>query len=150
MTPDERKELKQEIIDEGQMSDQDKAAYSEASQWVRLTNTVSWTLLIAAVPILVGLLAGAAATSASISKWILAGGSAFLAAVWFYVDYLYEKSTVGARMVLVAIEEANRFAHQFYTGQQKEVPRVHSLNLLVMAFLAVLFVAWLLIWQQLP
>jgi hypothetical protein len=58
MTPEERQQLKQEIIadvgatiEAGKMTDQDKAAYSEASQWVRLTNTVSWTLLVAVVPI---------------------------------------------------------------------------------------------------
>src|ERR1700732_517717 len=103
MTPQEKEEIIteiKEIIGERTMSDQDKPAYSEASQWVRLTNTVSWTLLVAAVPILVGLLAGAAATSATISKGVLAAGSIALGAVWFYFDYLYEKSTNGARTLL--------------------------------------------------
>ncbi|MGB9187127.1 MAG: hypothetical protein WCB34_03940 [Methylovirgula sp.] len=133
------------------MTDDEKAVYAEAGHWVRMTNTVAWTLMQVLGPILVAAFI-AALTGTAIPKCFLALGSALIAAAWFYVDFHYEKSANTARQMLIGIEAAAGFSddRKFYTAQARGVPCVHSLNLFLMCFLVVLFVAWVLAWGKLP
>lgn len=84
--------------------------YQEASQWVRLANTIIWSVGTLLVPIsfaLVGLAlnksSGAQFTGRG--KIILAVGSVFLFSFWVYASRIYKQSTNIAREVLIKIEE---------------------------------------------
>jgi hypothetical protein len=123
-TPEEIEQIRQEILPSGTLTDQDKLTYTEAGGWVRLTNNLWWSMLIAVVPILVGLLAGAGAIASTISKWVLAGGSIVLGAAWLYFDWLYERSKDAAREILTDIEESI----ERYSGQREMIPRIYSMN----------------------
>ena len=84
--------------------------YHEASQWVRLVNTIIWSVGTLLVPISFALVGLALNTSsgAQFTWWgkiILAIGSVFLFSFWVYASRIYKQSTDIARGVLVKIEE---------------------------------------------
>jgi hypothetical protein len=107
VTPEERAaikaEVRQELLNEGKLSDQDKTAYTEAGYWVRTCNTVLWTMTFAVGPILIALIT-AAALKSKIDKWVLVTGSFFIAVAWVYIDWYYEMSANDARATLGQIE----------------------------------------------
>jgi hypothetical protein len=138
-------ELKKQGAAEGGLTDQDKAVYAEAGHWVRMVNTVTWTLMLAVAPALIGLIV-AAHTSTTIPKWIFAVGSGIIALLWLYFDYLYEVSANKARAFLSGIEQTKNFGHKLYDQQQKIVPSIYSINIISLCLVVVLVLAWFFFW----
>jgi hypothetical protein len=99
------------------MSSQEKSeikpldkVYQEASQWVRLVNTIIWTMGTLLVPVSFGFVGLALNKAAGAQfdqggKVILGLGSVFLFSFWVYACRIYKNSTRAARAVLMKIEE---------------------------------------------
>jgi len=84
--------------------------YQEASQWVRLVNTIIWSMGTLLVPVSFGLLGVALNKSSGLQfdlrgKIVLGVGSVFLFGFWVYASRIYKKSVDVARKVLIEIEE---------------------------------------------
>lgn len=84
--------------------------YQEASQWVRLVNTIIWTMGTLVVPVAFGLLGVALNKSSGLQfdvrgKIVLGVGSVFLFGFWVYASRIYKKSVDVARKVLIEIEK---------------------------------------------
>jgi hypothetical protein len=74
--------------------------YQEASQWVRLVNTIIWSMGTLLVPISFGLLGVALNKSAGFEfdrrgKIVLGIGSVFLFGFWVYASRIYKDSVQG-------------------------------------------------------
>jgi hypothetical protein len=83
--------------------------YQEASQWVRLVNTIIWSMGTLLVPISFGLLGVALNKTAGFEfdrrgKIVLGIGSVFLFGFWVYASRIYKDSVQVARKVLTRIE----------------------------------------------
>lgn len=83
--------------------------YVEASQWVRLVNTIIWTMGTLLVPVSFGFVGLALNTSSGAQfeqrgKIVLGLGSVFLFSFWVYASRIYKNSTHIARRVLINIE----------------------------------------------
>lgn len=83
--------------------------YLEASQWVRLANTIIWSMGTLLVPVsfgFVGLALNNSGTQFSLrGKAILGVGSVFLFSFWVYASRIYKLSSNIARNVLIRIEK---------------------------------------------
>lgn len=77
--------------------------YNEASEWLRMCNSIIWSMGTFLVPIsaaCIGL-----ALQYPEQKFFLAAASIFLFALWVYVSRLYRGTAANARKVLMNIEE---------------------------------------------
>ena len=124
--------------------------YLEASQWVRLANTVFWTMGTFLVPISFGFVGLALNKSpdtqfSPTGKLFLGFGSIFLFSFWVYASSQYRRTSGKAREVLVNIERAWRAPKEmsFYTKQQGLVGR--PLFVLQLISLGILVAVWLII-----
>lgn len=84
--------------------------YLEASQWVRLANTIIWSMGTLLVPISFGFvgLALNRASSVQFTSWgkvFLGVGSVFLFSFWVYASRIYKLSSNISRKVLMKIEK---------------------------------------------
>lgn len=79
--------------------------YVQASEWVRLTNTIIWAIGGLVFPVCAGAL-GLGIKDRN-SRPMLALISLLLFLFWVYVSSLYRKSAVTARNTLMAIEAAS-------------------------------------------
>jgi hypothetical protein len=77
--------------------------YAEAGQWVRLCNTVVWSMGAILIPLSIGCI-GLAQQYPPRSRFF-AGASLLLYAVWVYVSRLYRNTAAEARQVLMNIEQ---------------------------------------------
>ncbi len=127
--------------------------YLEASQWVRLANTVIWSMGTLLVPLSFGFVGLALNKSASTEftfagKVLLGVGSVFLFSFWVYASFLYTSTSTAARNVLAAIEKkwTEDENLSFYIKQNAVVlKRYPSLPYAQVAALVVLIIVWLLI-----
>ncbi len=78
--------------------------YVEASQWVRMCNTVIWSMGAILIPLSIGCV-GLAQQYPGLGRFF-AGASVLLFAVWVYVSRLYRTTSAKARQVLMNIEQA--------------------------------------------
>lgn len=82
--------------------------YQEGSQWVRLANTIIWTMGTLIVPASLGFVGLALNNSGAsfplIRRIILGAGSIFLFSFWVYASRIYKVSSNISRKVLVRIE----------------------------------------------
>jgi len=140
--------------------------YQEASQWVRLVNTIIWTMGTLLVPISFGLLVVALNKSADFEfdrrgKIVLGVGSVFLFGFWVYASSLYKESVQVAREVLIEIEkgwlgENDEKGISLYRKQQpklnKRIPYLkvpYGLFYAQMITLAVLILIWsFIVWRS--
>jgi hypothetical protein len=77
--------------------------YAEAGNWVRLCNTVIWSMGAFLIPLSLGCI-GLAQKYESLKRFF-GGASIFLFAVWVYVSHIYKITSADARTVLMRIEE---------------------------------------------
>lgn len=123
--------------------------YMEASQWVRLANTIFWTVGAILVPISFGFV-GLALNKSSSTQFTLAGkiflsiGSVFLFSFWVYASSLYRHTSRQAREVLISIEKRWQMPKSvsFYTQQGLIGKALFNLQRLA---LALLVIVWFLI-----
>jgi len=126
-----------------------QAAYSEAGNWVRLSNSITWAMAaifpsLAVTPLYFSL-------TTRVPKPLLVLFSVAVAVFWIYVEYLYEKGSTHARDTLAKIESASGFGpHDFYTQQARLVPRIFIMIILYLIFCAGLALAWLMTWDWAP
>jgi hypothetical protein len=77
--------------------------YIEASQWIRMCNTIIWTMGTFLVP------ASAACIGLALNqpdrRYFLAPASVFVFGLWVYVSRLYRATAASARQVLMKIED---------------------------------------------
>ena|SRR2546423_3648116 len=82
--------------------------YQEASQWVRLANTIIWTMGTLLVTVSFGFVGLALNNSGTqfplLRKAILGVGSVFLFSFWVYASRIYKLSSNITRKVLIRIE----------------------------------------------
>ena len=135
--------------------------YQEASQWVRLVNTIIWSMGTLLVPVSFGLLGVALNKSSGFEfdrrgKIVLGIGSVFLFAFWVYASRIYKESVEVARDVLIAIEQKWKVepAMSFYEKQQPILKQFKKLGFLKIPYglflsqkitLAALILVWILI-----
>lgn len=82
--------------------------YTEAGQWIRLGNTITWAMGSIFVPFSLGALAFAVERKVQGTDLFLLGcGSVFLYLLWLYVSWLYRSSVIVARQVAMRIEESH-------------------------------------------
>lgn len=101
--------------------------YQEASQWVRLVNTIIWSMGTLLVPVSFGLLGVALNKSAGLQfdlrgKIVLGVGSVFLFGFWVYASRIYKRSVDVARKVLIEIEK------KWMTGEKETELRFYQLQ----------------------
>ncbi len=77
--------------------------YSAASEWLRTTNTIIWSMGSIFVSLSFTSLGLAVANPGG--KYYLAGGSILLFLFWIYNSLLYRRTTIIAREVLMSIEK---------------------------------------------
>jgi hypothetical protein len=123
-----------------------KSIYAEASQWVRMVNTLVWTAGTVLFPIAVAAV-GFAFERPSL-KWPLAVGSLAVHGFWIYITYTYGHSAGIARDALMEVERRwgipNTSPTSFY-GRQGHVGRTRrGLPAIQRVLLAALIVAWLI------
>ncbi len=124
--------------------------YIEASQWVRLANTVIWSMGTLLVPISLGFVGLALNKSASTKfddagRRLLCVGSIFLFSFWVYASFLYTRTSRTAREVLVAIEKEWRVSPRhaaFYTKQKAVISTWYRLPHAQLVALGVLSGIW--------
>jgi hypothetical protein len=101
--------------------------YQEASQWVRLVNTIIWSMGTLLVPVSIGLVGVALNKSSGFQfdlrgKMVLGVGSVFLFGFWVYASHIYKTSVEVARGVLIRIEQkwmTDEKELRLYDAQQK-------------------------------
>jgi hypothetical protein len=99
----QRLSLKLNLMSDKFDTDHLEKIYIEASQWVRMCNSIIWTMGTILVPLsatCVGL-----ALQRPDRKFFLAPASVFLFALWVYVTSLYRGTAASARQVLMKIED---------------------------------------------
>ena len=152
------------------MTSQDKPldkVYQEASQWVRLVNTIIWSMGTLLVPVSFGFVGLALNKSSGAQfewrgKLILGIGSVFLFSFWVYASLIYKRSTDIARQVLIKIEEkweVDKEEMSLYKLQEPllnkrlrllRIPILYGLFPLQMLTLGTLVLVWILIlWLKL-
>jgi hypothetical protein len=135
--------------------------YQEASQWVRLVNTIIWSMGTLLVPVSIGLVGVALNKSPGLQfdsrgKIVLGVGSVFLFGFWVYASHIYKKSVEVARAVLIKIEQkwmtaAEEKKLRLYEEQQKILDKQflwflpYGLFKSQVVTLMALIVVWLLI-----
>lgn len=127
--------------------------YLEASQWVRLANTVIWSMGTLLVPISLGFV-GLALNKASSTQFddsgrvLLCIGSVFLFSFWVYASFLYTRTSKIARAVLVAIEKEWKVCERhmsFYKKQDAVISKWYRLPYAQLVALVVLIAVWVII-----
>jgi hypothetical protein len=78
--------------------------YAEAGQWLRMCNTLLWSMASILIPISIGCVG--LAQKYPVQKTFLAAASIFRFAFWVYVSNIYKITSAQAREVLMAIEKA--------------------------------------------
>ena len=76
--------------------------YIQASEWVRMCNTITWAMGTCLVPISIGCVGLVAQYPQH--RYFLAPASIIIFYFWIYVSKLYRASAVSARQVLMGIE----------------------------------------------
>lgn len=95
--------------------------YQNAGDWIRLANSVTWTL--ASVYLVAAVLAMNAAMQRAVDdpiRLVLAFVWVALLSIWIAIDRLYLKSARQARTVVERIEESWPEPYRFYTLQRTE------------------------------
>jgi hypothetical protein len=99
-----------------------KLAYQQASDWLRMVNTITWTLssifLVGAIIALNGASQPTADPAWRLGAYLLVF---VLCAIWWRVDWIYGQSALKAREMLVRIEENWAPTHAFYRSQNDAV-----------------------------
>jgi hypothetical protein len=145
--------LPEDTRPEDTSDDRIEKIYLEASQWVRLANTVIWSMGTLLVPISFGFVGLALNKSPSTQfdfpgKVLLCIGSVFLFAFWVYASFLYTRTSRTARNVLAAIEKEKWQippSTSFYVKQNEVISRWYRLPNSQLVALTVLIVVWLII-----
>jgi hypothetical protein len=103
------------------LSDAEKLAYQQAADWLRLVNTVTWTL--SSIFFVGAVIALSNAIQSHDASWRLVIGLGVLSsvAIWAYFDQRYSKTAANARSALKEIESRWDPKFQFYTAQEKSV-----------------------------
>ena len=126
--------------------------YAEASQWVRLANTVIWSMGTLLVPISLGFVGLALNKAPSTGfdksgKVLLCIGSIFLFSFWVYASFLYTRTSETARRVLAVIETKWNLPEgtSFFIKQNEVVSVWYRLPNAQRVALAVLIIVWVII-----
>lgn len=132
--------------------------YLEAGHWVRLTNTIVWSMGALLVPVSFGFVGLALNKYPDIhferwGKTVLGVVSVFLFSFWVYVSTLYKITTKQAREALIAIEKQwaedgqceIKKAMLLYTEQGIVGDKWYGLRNLQIVALIILLVTWVVI-----
>jgi hypothetical protein len=98
--------------------ERERLAYQEASHWLRMVNTITWTLgsifLAGAIIAINGASQNGVDPYWRAAAYILV---VILCAVWWRVDFIYSQSAIKAREFLVSVERVWADADAFYRSQ---------------------------------
>ena len=119
--------------------------YAEASQWIRMCNSILWTMGTVLVPVSAACIGVALEHPAQ--KFFLAPASVFLSAFWVYVSRLYRGTAANARQVLMKIEEEWRIKDEMalYTLHGQVGLKRYSLFNTQVFYLIILVVLWVIL-----
>jgi len=111
-------ELKSAASKELSAADAAKMVYAEAGNWVRMVNTITWTLgsifLVGAIIATNVLTAQTSPWRGTVALWII-----FLCLIWLLIDILYWVSIWTPRSILESVEkDFKNAALRLYTRQQ--------------------------------
>jgi hypothetical protein len=95
-------------------------AYQQAADWVRMVNTITWTLFSIYLVSAVIALNGASQPGVDVAwRRTIAISVLVLCIVWGVVDWVYDVTLQAARKQLEKMEEGWDEENQFFTGQRK-------------------------------
>jgi uncharacterized protein YukE len=129
------------------ISDQEKISYQQASDWVRMVNSITWTLssiyLVGAIIALNGVMQKGVDPAWRFTVGLVVAG---LCLVWAAVDVSYVVMSLDARKTLVSIEAEWKSKFPMYTQQMQRKKLRFFLNfILVYVPILGLFVAALIV-----
>lgn len=124
--------------------------YIEASQWIRMCNTIIWTMGTFLVPAS-GACIGFALEHPK-QKLFLAPASVFLFGFWVYVSRLYRATAASARQVVMKIEDEWRVKDEMalYKLHGQVGLRRYSLFNTQVVCLILLIALWIILLMSLP
>jgi hypothetical protein len=137
-------------MNENPHTDHLEKIYIEASQWIRMCNTILWTMGTFLVP------ASAACIGIAVEhpewRFFLSPASVFLFGFWVYVSRLYRATAASARQVLMRIEDEWRIKDEMslYKLHGQVGLRRYSLFNTQVFFLVILIVLWVILLVSLP
>ena len=117
--------------------------YQQAGDWVRMVNTITWTLV--SVFLVASVIAMNSAVF-SLTNWlpgVIVVVQIILAGIWYKFDEDYADSARKARETLRTLERGFPAELRFYTDQQSE--SAIQLNNVLKGSVAVLILAWIAI-----
>src|SRR6185369_271025 len=130
---------------EDSQADPKEKVYVEGSEWLRMANTIIWatgTFLVA----LSGGCIGWALQNHN-QKYFLAAASILLFSFWIYISYLYRRSALIARQVLMNIETEWMLKDEtsLYKLQHRVVSGWYKLFNVQIVALIILIVLWIVL-----
>jgi hypothetical protein len=122
--------------------DRSKIAHQQASDWVRMVNSITWTLSSIYLVGAIIALNGASQSKDPVWRVVVGWAVAGLGVVWLLVDWVYARSSAVARSKLVALEaswDEDAAFYRYQAAQLKWGPTLISVLIMV----PVLGVIWL-------
>jgi len=129
--------------------ERDLKIYEEASNWLRMVNTMAWTLTGVFIPLVLSCFALAIKFPQWV--WLYAAGSIFLYLVWSSLIYSYGKSASKCRTALFSIENAWDICQdqKFYCNQGTPYFKKYgAVTIQIISFIIVCS-GWFIIFNQL-
>lgn len=136
--------------DRSASSDALEHVYVQASEWVRMSNTILWAMGTFLVPVSLGCIG--LALQLPQQRFFLAPASILVFVFWIYVGLLYRDGTATARSVLMQIESqwGIRDEMSFYRLQGQVAFKRGGLFHTQLAALMVLILLWTIVLLYLP
>jgi len=120
--------------------------YAEAGQWIRMVNTIGWTMASIFVPISFGSIV--LAVQYPYARWVFCFGSIFLFAFWIIVSFIYRRTSRSARDVLMTIERqwSEDESISLYIRQKHVGSWIAGVAVLQLVSFSLLIFLWILIY----
>ncbi len=121
--------------------------YQEAGHWLRMANTLTWSIGAIFMPMILGAVVLALRKEKCSDKLLLAGGSFLVWFVWFCMIMLYRRSTAPVRTVLETIESEWGLdpKNAFYSSQGPLFNKPMGPKDIMVIFTIVLLLGWIIV-----
>ncbi|WP_072909738.1 hypothetical protein [Malonomonas rubra] len=127
------------------MEEKELKVYEHASNWLRMANTLAWTLSGIFIPLSLGCFALAIKNHEYV--WFFAVGSIIFYSVWAYIIYYYSLPTKCSREALIALEEKWGIEKNlcFYKNQGFLYKQAHGLLTVQILVFIIILTGWALL-----
>jgi hypothetical protein len=119
--------------------------YAEAGHWLRTVNTIGWSMASIFIPI--SFTGVVLAMQFPLVRWVFCFGSIFIFGFWVAVSFIYRRTSIAAREVLIEIE--SRWALDepisLYVKQRHMQGWLSGVAILQLVSFSLLVILWALI-----